>query len=276
MHEKRTGIRILAAGCVAGLLIGMYTGCAQTKSATEAERSDLPKMIVGGDDYPPFYYEDADGRATGIDVDIATEACRRMGYQAEFSFIDWEDKKQLLKENKVDCIWSSFAVEGREEEYTWTEPYMQSWQAVAVNAGSDIHTLMDLADKRIVVQAATKSEEIFCKHTNAEVPKMREVISLTNRELMYSFLSKGYVDALATNEIAIRQYMKDYDLEYRILDEPVEKVGLAVAFDKNDTRGLDRELSDTLQAMRQDGTLEKILGKYLDDPQRYLEVDDAQ
>lgn len=276
MHRKKLGVRILAAGCVAGLLLGVLTGCAQSKSTTETISSDLPQIVVGGDDYPPFYYEDADGRATGIDVDIATEAFRRMGYQAEFTFIDWEDKKQVLSDGKVDTIWGCFAVDGQESEYCWSEPYMFSWQAVAVNAGSDIRTLADLADKRIAVQVATKSEDIFCKHTNEKIPQLREVISLPNRELMYSFLSKGYVDALATNEIAIVQYRKDYDLEIRILDETIERVGLAAAFDKDDTRGLDKELSETLSEMRQDGTMGKILGNYLDDPQRYLEVDDAQ
>ena len=33
-------------------------------------------------------------------------------------------------------------------------------------------------------------------------------------------------------------------------------------------------MDQTLEEMRQDGTSLKIIGKYLDDPQKYLEVDD--
>ena len=41
-----------------------------------------------------------------------------------------------------------------------------------------------------------------------------------------------------------------------------------------DDRGICEQMSQTLEEMRQDGTSLKIIGKYLDDPQKYLEVDD--
>ena len=47
-----------------------------------------------------------------------------------------------------------------------------------------------------------------------------------------------------------------------------------VAFAKDDDRGICEQMSQTLEEMRQDGTSLKIIGKYLDDPQKYLEVDD--
>ena len=70
------------------------------------------------------------------------------------------------------------------------------------------------------------------------------------------------------------QYMKDYDTHFRILDEPLMTVGIGVAFAKDDDRGICENLDQVLQEMRQDGTSLKIIGKYLDDPEKYLEVDD--
>ena len=55
---------------------------------------------------------------------------------------------------------------------------------------------------------------------------------MKNRELTYPMLSKGYADALAVNEVIINQYMKDYNMQFRILDEALDTVGLGVAFDK--------------------------------------------
>ena len=66
--------------------------------------------------------------------------------------------------------------------------------------------------------------------------------------------------------------MSDYGLDYRILDEPLLTVGLGVAFARTDQRGLDKELSQTFEEMRADGSLEQIVGRYLDEPQRLLEV----
>ena len=101
---------------------------------------------------------------------------------------------------------------------------------------------------------------------------MAEVFSLQDRELIYPYLSKGYADALAAHETAILQCMSDYSLDYRILDEPLLTVGLVVAFARTDQRGLDKELSRTFEEMRADGSLEQIVGRYLDEPQRLLEV----
>ena len=267
--------RILRAGLVLGAVCCLALALGSCGGQTETERvthSDLPVILVGSDNYPPFHYEDANGQPTGIDVDLAKEAFRRMGYQAVFVTIDWEDKKDLVECGEIDCIWGSFSSDGREDQYLWTEPYLYSRQVVAVRQDSDIQTLADLAGKRVAVQSTTKPEELFLAHTDPRIPRVAEVFSLQDRELIYPYLSKGYADALAAHETAILQCMSDYSLDYRILDEPLLTVGLGVAFARTDQRGLDKELSRTFEEMRTDGSLEQIVGRYLDEPQRLLEV----
>lgn len=267
--------RVLRAGLVLGAACCLVLALGSCGGQTETERvthSDLPVILVGSDNYPPFHYEDANGQPTGIDVDLAKEAFRRMGYQAVFVTIDWEDKKDLVERGEIDCIWGSFSSDGREDQYLWTEPYLYSRQVVAVRQDSDIQTLADLAGKRVAVQSTTKPEELFLAHTDPRIPRVAEVFSLQDRELIYPYLSKGYADALAAHETAILQCMSDYSLDYRILDEPLLTVGLGVAFARTDQRGLDKELSRTFEEMRADGSLEQIVGRYLDEPQRLLEV----
>ena len=267
--------RILRAGLVLGAVCCLALALGSCGGQTETERvthSDLPVILVGSDNYPPFHYEDANGQPTGIDVDLAKEAFRRMGYQAMFVTIDWEDKKDLVERGEIDCIWGSFSIDGREDQYLWTEPYLYSRQVVAVRQDSAIQTLADLAGKRVAVQSTTKPEELFLTHTDPRIPRVAEVFSLQDRELIYPYLSKGYADALAAHETAILQCMADYSLDYRILDEPLLTVGLGVAFARTDQRGLDKELSRTFEEMRADGSLEQIVGRYLDEPQRLLEV----
>lgn len=247
---RRTFLKVCAAAAAAGL-----TACGKTQAAAA-----LPELTVGSDNYPPFIYLNNDSTPTGIDVDIATEVFARMGYAVRFEIIDWEQKTNLVESGAIDCIWSCFSMDGREQLYRWVGPYMVSRQVVAVNADSGIETLADLAGKTMMVQSTTKPEEIFLGGTDPRIPQ-------------YAMLNCGYVDAIAAHEAAILQYMQDCNANFRILEEPLLVTGIGVAFALNDTRGLDEKLTETFAAMRADGTMKQIVGKYLPDPEKYLEVD---
>ena len=259
------GCTLLAASAA----LGGLTAC----GGTDAKNSGLPQILIGSDTYPPYIYLNNDGTPAGIDVEIATEAFRRMGYAARFEVIDWEQKTALVESGAIDCIWGCFSMQGRETLYRWAGPYMVSRQVVAVNADSSIQSLSDLAGKTVMVQSTSKPESIFLSGSDPRIPQTVEVFSIEDRNVQYAMLACGYVDAIAAHETAILQYMKDNNAVFRILEEPLLVTGLGVAFAKNDSRGLDHQLNDTFAQMREDGTLERIVGKYLEHASQYLEVD---
>ena len=264
--------RAFLNGCTllaASTALGGLSAC----GGTDAKNSGLPQILIGSDTYPPYIYLNNDGTPTGIDVEIATEAFRRMGYAARFEVIDWEQKTALVESGAIDCIWGCFSMQGRETLYRWAGPYMVSRQVVAVNADSSIQSLSDLAGKTVMVQSTSKPEGIFLSGSDPRIPQTVEVFSIEDRNVQYAMLACGYVDAIAAHETAILQYMKDNYAEFRILEEPLLVTGLGVAFAKNDSRGLDHQLNDTFAQMREDGTLERIVGKYLEHASQYLEVD---
>lgn len=259
------GCTLLAASAA----LGGLSAC----GGTNAKNSGLPQILIGSDTYPPYIYLNNDGTPTGIDVEIATEAFRRMGYAARFEVIDWEQKTALVESGAIDCIWGCFSMQGRETLYRWAGPYMVSRQVVAVNTDSSIQSLSDLAGKTVMVQSTSKPEGIFLSGSDPRIPQTVEVFSIEDRSVQYAMLACGYVDAIAAHETAILQYMKDNNAVFRILEEPLLVTGLGVAFAKNDSRGLDHQLNDTFAQMREDGTLERIVGKYLEHASQYLEVD---
>ena len=264
--------RAFLNGCTllaASTALGGLTAC----GGTDAKNSDLPQILIGSDTYPPYIYLNNDGTPAGIDVEIATEAFRRMGYAARFEVIDWEQKTALVESGAIDCIWGCFSMQGRETLYRWAGPYMVSRQVVAVNTDSSIQSLSDLAGKTVMVQSTSKPEGIFLSGSDPRIPQTVEVFSIEDRSVQYAMLACGYVDAIAAHETAILQYMKDNNAAFRILEEPLLVTGLGVAFAKNDSRGLDHQLNDTFAQMREDGTLERIVGKYLEHASQYLEVD---
>lgn len=275
-HRRKTGgsiwKRMAAAGALACLLAGVLTGCGGVVPRAKADE-DRPTVTVGCDTYSPFSYVDVDGNLTGIDIELASEAFSRMGYEPEFTIINWEEKKDLLHNGDIDCVWSSFTMDGREDEYRWAGPYMRSHQVVAVNVDSDIYTLQDLEDKVMAVQSSTKPEDIIRSH-DGTLPQLRKVISVQKRDLLFALLGKGYADALAAHDTSVEQFMAESGLEFRILDQPLLTVDLGVAFDKDDTRGLNTKLDEVLKEMKADGTTRAVLSEYMSDPDRYLEGGD--
>ena len=267
-HFKTLVLLILTILLVAGVLCG----CA-VQTGEQPGISSLPHITIGSDTYPPFVYLDNNGDPTGIDVEIAVEAFRRMGYQAVFTTIDWEQKRTLVDNGEIDCIWGCFSMDGREQDYQWAGPYMVSRQIIAVNAKSDIYAMDDLNGKTIAVQSTGKPEEIFLQSGQADIPQFEDIISLEDRGVQYAALDCGYVDAIAAHETAILQYMTDYGADFRILDEPLLITGIGAAFSVDDDRGLAQELMDTFAQMRQDGTMQEIVGRYLEHPETYLEVE---
>lgn len=285
MKKTRRSVAItlllaLAIVGVFGVAIAGFSGSSnggsassEKSAASHAKNASLKTLNVGSDLYPPFVYSDEYGNIVGLDVEILTEALARIGYKPKYQFIDWEKKKELLANGELDCVMGSFSMTGRENEYRWAGPYLASRQVVAVDPESDIYTLADLKDKVVAVQSTTKPEGILLNRTNENVPQIKELYSFSDRSYLNPALVEGLVDAIAAHESSLLTYEKDYGVTYRILDEPLLEVGLGTAFDINDTRGIDVKLTHAYQEMLADGTMERLVSKYFDDPSPFLNVE---
>ena len=72
------GKRVIAGILLAGILAVTLAGCKNTDNTKE--ETEKPVITLGSDNYPPYNYLNEDGVPTGIDVELATEAFKRMGY----------------------------------------------------------------------------------------------------------------------------------------------------------------------------------------------------
>ncbi len=243
------------------LLLALSPAAVFAQEEPAAEPSFV--LRVGSDYYEPFNYLDSEGAYAGIDVELANEACRRMGCRAEFITLDWSRKDEYLEEKAVDCLWGSFTMTGRESRYQWAGPYMESRQVVMVWADSNIRTLADLEGKTVAVQSTTKPEGFFLNRSLPNIPKIGHLYSLPDIGYAIAAFRKGYADAAAGHENALSQYIpEDQQNLYRIVNEPLQVVNLGVAFSRSDDRGIAQKLTKTLQEIRKDGTLERIVRRY--------------
>ena len=230
-------IKQMTALVLAVLFLGL-TGCAGRSPQPEAPKNGT--LVIGSDIYSPYFYLDDNGNFAGI---------------------VWQDKDTFLNAGRVDCLWGSFSMNDREDEYAWAGPYMHSRQVVAVNATSNIYSLCDLNDKCIAVQNGSKPEMLFLTDAVPGV-SVKKVYSFSTMPSVFAALKKGYVDACAGHETACRDHMKNITGDYRILDEILLKADLGVAFNKETGREQAAELTAVLEEMKKDGTIRSILEKY--------------
>lgn len=267
MKNKNFIFLLVALTCFTSL-------CNCSNSSTSDEIIDNRKIInIGSDIYSPFFVEDGDGYYTGIDVILASEAFSRLGYKAVFKQIEWKNKNDYLENKDVDCLWGSFTMTGRENDYLWAGPYMNSRQIIAVSANSDINSFSDLANKRIGVQITTKPDEIFSSNIDSRIPNIRKLYCFSKMEYVFAALRKEYVDAIAGHETAFLDfiYNSSNEKEYRILNETLLEGKIGVAFSKNYDKSLVDDLTNTLIEMKKDGFIASTLAKYNIDVKRALD-----
>ena len=137
-------LAVFLMGCMAFTL----AACGQ-----DAGKSDAKTFTVGFDaEFPPYGYMDDNGEYVGFDLDLAAEVCKRNNWELVKRPIDWDSKDMELSSGSIDCIWNGFTMNGREDEYTWTSPYVDNSQVFVVAQDSGITTFEDLAGKNVGVQ----------------------------------------------------------------------------------------------------------------------------
>lgn len=224
--------------------------------------SKLPEIVIGIDYFEPYSYQTSDGEYKGVDVELAREAFQRLGYRPRFENIVWEDKDKLLADGTIDCLWSSYSMNGREDKYQWAGPYLYSRQMVVVRAESEIQTLQDLKGKRIAVQATTKAEDLFLHNIESDLPQMEQVNCFSTTNELYAALRKNYADAIAGHEAMLGSLVQDGEGAYRMLKESPYKSELGVAFKKGTHKEAAADLTETLKEMQDEGITEEIVSKY--------------
>lgn len=248
------------------LLISGNTANVRAEREESTEKIQMnessPELLIGCDEYEPYNYLDENGDIVGIDADLADEACHRLGYEPVYVIMKWTEKEEFLDNGVIDCIWDSYSINGREDEYLWTDPYMYSREAVIVNKGSSVSKLTDLNGRNIATLVNTRAEDILLEESVFPQISLKNVYSFQKMDECLAALRQDYVDAVAGDVQYLRTYMKNYPGEFRMIQESLETSRLAVAFSKNADQEFVEKLNKVLKEMKQDGTLDSILSKY--------------
>ena len=234
---------------------------AEETTAEEAKTTDGGTLIVGFDqDFPPMGFVGDDGEYTGFDLELAQAVCDKEGWELVKKPINWDSKDMELNSGSIDCIWNGFTMTGREDDYTWTEPYMANQQVFVVANDSDINSQADLAGKIVEVQADSSAEAAL-KEAPELTATFKELLTTADYNTAFMDLEQGAVDAIAMDVIVAGYQIQQRNADFKILDDSLSEEEYGVGFKKGNTELRDK-VQSTLEEMAEDGTLQEVSEKW--------------
>ncbi len=257
---------LLVAGCVFA-----FAACKDntnndpdSEKGTTAAAAESQKLIVGFDaEFPPFGFVAEDGSYDGFDLAMAKELCKRLGWEFEAVAIDWNSKDAELSAGNINCIWNGFTYTGRENEYTWSDPYVDNSIVLVVKSDSGITSLSDLAGKSVMAQAGSSAVDAIENNEEFKA-SLKEVVQLADYNTGFLDLDNGSVDAVAADLGVATFNISSKEGQYVILEEPLSTEQYAVGFLLGNTELRDAVNAELLK-MAKDGTMMSIAENYVDD-----------
>ena len=270
--KKRFLALTLALAMTSALLAGCgFADTAKTSASSAGAASSsadgTTTFTVGFDaEYPPYgYMDDETGDYTGFDLELAEAVCEIYGWKLVKTPINWDAKDTELNSGAIDCIWNGFTMNGREDDYTWSDPYVDNSQVMVVSENSGINSLSDLAGKTVGVQAASAALDLLQSEEEGGQKELADTFAALQQFPDYNNafveLQAGSIDAVAM-DIGVAKYQLESRGEgYKILDEYLNSEKYAIGFKKGNTELCDK-VNEGLQQVLADGTFDKLAEKY--------------
>lgn len=250
--------KILAMTLVCVMLLAVLAACGAKE-----------QLIIGITDYFPMNYKDDNGKWTGFETDFAREVCKILGFEAEFTEIDWGSKEVEVNAGNIDAVWNGMTANPeRAESMDLSTRYMRNRQVMVVRADdADKYSSADgLAGASIVAEDGSAGLELaetdaFFSAGNitpvdGQIKAVLEVKSLTADIAVIDYVMAGNLLKKGTDYAGL--VMIDLDFE-----EEEFAIALRKNSDGDENAKITlKELNDAIKKLTDNGKLQEIADKY--------------
>lgn len=217
--------------------------------------------IVFDNAYAPFEFKDSDQVYKGLDVDIINEVAKRSGWTMNQSFPGFDAAVNAVQAGSADALMAGTTItEPRKKVFTFSDPYFDTKIVIATTKSNTIAKYEDLNGKTVGVKNGTAAQAFLEENKDKYGYTIK---TFDTGDLMYNSLSAGAVDAVMDDE-AVIQYaiQKGQDLSIDIAGEAIGSFGFSVK-KGSQYEYLVEDFNKALAAMKEDGTYQQIMNKWL-------------
>ena len=235
----------------------------ESADAAESTGSDKTWVIAMDTVFRPFEYTDEKGEFVGIDVDIIKAVAANQGFNIDIQSLGWDAAVTAVQAGQADALLAGASITDERKANGWifSDSYYDSYQVFAAKTDSGIESLDDLKGKTIAVKNATaganyaeslKDEYGFKIDTYEDSPTMYQAVVL------------GQADACVEDKPIMADNIKTGGLDLTIVESTASEVApYGFAIMNEDNQELLDMFNKGLQEIKDNGTYEEILNKYL-------------
>ena len=261
--------KLAAVALAVVMSVSMLAGCGSSNDKKSAESStsangtatvktakDGVLTMATNATFPP--YESYEGNdIVGIDADIAKAIADKLGLKLEIQDMEFNSIITAVQSGKADLGLAGMTVtDERKQSVDFTDSYATGIQSVIVKEGSSIKSIDDLKGKKIGVQLATTGD-IYAKDDFGE----ENVEEYNKGADAVMALTSGKIDAVIIDNQPAKSFVETTD-GLQILDTDYVQEDYAAAIQKGNTDLLNA-VNGALKELKEDGTIQKILDKYI-------------
>lgn len=252
--------KFLAVLLAALMICISFVACSSEKKSddtnTDANSQETLTMATNAE-FPPYEYKEGD-KVVGIDAEVAQAIADKLGMKLEIVDTKFDAIIPGVQSGKYDMGMAGMTVTPeREQSVAFSDSYATGIQSIIVKQGSAIKSVDDLSEKtKIGVQLGTTGDiyakDDFGDEAVQEYDKGADAVQA---------LLAGKIDCvIIDNEPAKSFVAANEGLE--ILKTSYAEEDYAICFKKDNTE-LQKKVNDALKELIADGTLQKIVNKYI-------------
>lgn len=233
------------------------------ESATPATQANMTTYVVGSQSaYPPFVLLDEKGNLVGLDIDILNAIGEKQNIHFDFVSQGSRGVDELLNAlntGEINVLATGINITDARAQYNdFSTPYITGTWTVLLDKeiSGQIKSFEELSGKPISVQGHSMSEIQLnaTKITDQAIPVNTLYLGLKE-------LKQQRAVGLYDVDISLAPYLED-DKLYTIKDTKSGTIPVGFALKKGDSE-LKAKIDAGLEQIKQDGTYDKILEKWL-------------
>lgn len=217
------------------------------------------KLVIGITDYEPMNYKDADDQWTGFDTEFALAVCEKLGVEAEFIEIEWDNKFFALESKTIDCIWNGMTISEEVKLNTnCTDAYVKNAQVVVMSKdkAADYKDATSMKDLKFAVEAGSAGASA------AEENSFANVVEAGTQTDALLEVASGSCDACIIDITMAKAMVEKDGSSYSDLAVASELTSEEYGIGCRKGSDLTAEINKLMAELKADGTLVELASKY--------------